>query len=84
MKTELKHSGEIDVTESAKKLGFKMRVVLSRRLWDFIEGPPDACRDEAETLERLDRLLKTARRELNPDFRGQENNQSSDDCRGQR
>ena len=40
MKTELKHSGEIDVTETAVRCGFKMRVVLSRRLWDFIEGPP--------------------------------------------
>ena len=50
MKTKLKHSGEIDVTETARRCGFKMRVVLSRRLWDFIEGPPDACRDEAETL----------------------------------
>jgi hypothetical protein len=52
------------VTETARRCGFKMRVVLSRRLWDFIEGPPDACRDEAETLERLDRLLKMASREL--------------------
>ena len=64
MKTELKHSAEIDVTETARRFGFKMRVVLSRRLWDFIEGLPDAGRDEAETLERLNRLLKTASREL--------------------
>jgi hypothetical protein len=64
MKTGLMHSGEIDVTETAKTLGFKMQVVLSRRLWDFIEGPPDACRAEAETLEQLHRLLKTVKREL--------------------
>jgi hypothetical protein len=64
MKTGLKASDEIDVTDTARKFGFEMRVVLSRRLWDFIEGPPDAGRDEAETLEQIQRLLKTASREL--------------------
>jgi hypothetical protein len=64
MKIEMEQSGEIDVTKTAKTFGFKMQVVLSREVWELIDGAPHNSRDEAETPERLRQLLKTVSREL--------------------
>ena len=50
MKTELTHSGQL-CDRDGEEVWLQNAGLCPGGLWDFIERPQDACRDEAETLE---------------------------------